>query len=540
MHNAIRSSTRSLVCAATIGASVSAAWATTPSFTLLGELRPGVGSEGTGISGDGSAATGSSHEFYYDPFEFEGFRGFEAFRWNAPVGLLNLGELPGATGYTSVRAWDASFDGAVVVGGYLATHNAIQGTQAFIWTETNGIARLLEPRPHGLLNSEAYAVNGDGTIVVGTHQYSGQNRGAFVWTSELGMVPIGALAQIGRSEARDISTDGLVVVGSVGGTDSDPKAAKWTAQAGWAILGDIPGGPVGPSRARAVNADGSIIVGQQGPSDAHEAFLWTPATGPVSLGALPNGYSDADATGVSLDGSLIVGSAKATDNSRVAMIWAPFTGWAPMTSTLKNIVGIHVLGTIIDSPSLSDDGRTIVASAAGWKPSQPGSLPPMACRIVLPGPGACCIGGGCVDDLDPIVCSSFCGVFVSDEQTCATLACESFGACVFQCSQNAAAPCPDGIAAVFPGCVALAEADCDAAGGLFVGGDCNCRESFDPCPTDVNGDGATNITDFNVLASNFGQGNPDCRTPWEGDLTCDGVVDISDFNILAGDFGCGN
>lgn len=533
MHNAIRCSTRLVVCAATIGASANAAWATTPSFTLLGSMSPLERSAGTGISGDGSVATGYSYGEIINS-------GHEAFGWTESLGMFTLGVLPQVQSYGFLSGLDASFDGSVIVGS--CRTSGVE--EAFLWTQAGGMVGLGDI-PGGPIFSQAHAVTADGTIVVGFSQYANGRNEAFVWTAETGMLGIGDFGgtPIPRCEAYDIAPDGSVIVGGVGGSDASVlpmKAAKWTWDGGWAFLGDIPGGPVGPSRAHAVNADGSIIVGQQGPANANDAFWWTEATGPLSLGPLPSGYVDADATGVSPDGSLIVGSAKVSNISRVAMIWTPFTGWVPMGSTLTNIVGIHVLGTIIDSPSLSDDGRTIVATTTGWEPGLTYINPSMACRIVLPGPGACCIGGGCVDDLDPIVCSTFCGVFVSDEQTCATLACESFGACVFQCSQNAAAPCPDGVAAVFPGCAVLAEADCDAAGGLFVGGDCNCRESFDPCPTDVNGDGATNITDFNVLASNFGQGNPDCRTPWEGDLTCDGVVDISDFNILAGAFGCGN
>ena len=57
------------------------------------------------------------------------------------------------------------------------------------------------------------------------------------------------------------------------------------------------------------------------------------------------------------------------------------------------------------------------------------------------------------------------------------------------------------------------------------------------CVGDVNSDGFTNISDFNILASNFGASG---RTHGQGDLTGDGAVNISDFNILAGDFGCVN
>jgi len=55
------------------------------------------------------------------------------------------------------------------------------------------------------------------------------------------------------------------------------------------------------------------------------------------------------------------------------------------------------------------------------------------------------------------------------------------------------------------------------------------------CVGDINGDGKTNVADFNILASHFAQAvSPNTS----GDLTGDGFVNVADFNILAGDFGC--
>jgi len=59
-----------------------------------------------------------------------------------------------------------------------------------------------------------------------------------------------------------------------------------------------------------------------------------------------------------------------------------------------------------------------------------------------------------------------------------------------------------------------------------------------PCSGDVNGDFLTNVSDFNILAGNFGDGPSAVRSG--GDLSGDGFVNVSDFNILAGDFGCTN
>jgi hypothetical protein len=59
-----------------------------------------------------------------------------------------------------------------------------------------------------------------------------------------------------------------------------------------------------------------------------------------------------------------------------------------------------------------------------------------------------------------------------------------------------------------------------------------------PCGGDVNGDGSTNVSDFTILAGNYGAGPGASRG--SGDLNGDGFVNASDFVVLAGDFGCPN
>jgi hypothetical protein len=51
---------------------------------------------------------------------------------------------------------------------------------------------------------------------------------------------------------------------------------------------------------------------------------------------------------------------------------------------------------------------------------------------------------------------------------------------------------------------------------------------------DANLDGAVTLTDFNLLAANFGQAN---KSWFDGDFNYDGAVDLIDFNVLAENFG---
>jgi len=71
--------------------------------------------------------------------------------------------------------------------------------------------------------------------------------------------------------------------------------------------------------------------------------------------------------------------------------------------------------------------------------------------------------------------------------------------------------------------------------GTFVVSLIPCPDAPSHCPGDVNGDGKTNVADFNILASNFAS----AVDPFtHGDLTGNGFVNVADFNILAGDFAC--
>jgi hypothetical protein len=56
------------------------------------------------------------------------------------------------------------------------------------------------------------------------------------------------------------------------------------------------------------------------------------------------------------------------------------------------------------------------------------------------------------------------------------------------------------------------------------------------CEADIDGSGATDVLDLNILLGSFNQPVPVGES---GDLTGDGFVDVTDLNALLGDFGCG-
>ena len=123
--------------------------------------------------------------------------------------------------------------------------------------------------------------------------------------------PLGYLPGYTSSVAWDVSADGSVVVGTSSrwnsNTDSSEReACRWTAGGGILGLGFLPGHQ--SSNATAVSADGSVVVGtSEDTLDGQtQAFRWTQAEGMEGLGFLP-GADSSTATGASDDGSVVVG-----------------------------------------------------------------------------------------------------------------------------------------------------------------------------------------------------------------------------------------
>jgi len=267
------------------------------------------------LSADGSTAVGFA--------DCDGPRGF---RWTRASGVT----LIGVTFPKGVSA-----DGAVVVGAGFG--------DAFRWTETSGTVRLA-PIP-GDDYAEAYAVSGDGSVVVGMSE--GAPEGSFRhqasrWTEAEGMVGLGFLAGDTYSDALGISADGAVVVGeSRVGAGSQNNAFRWTSGAGMVALGLLPGAT--ESIAYATSDDGSVVVGSSG----GQAFRWTASDGMTSLGP-------GAALAVSGDGSVVVG-----DGPNGAFAWDAVHGMRSVQDALSK-AGVDLPAWGFGSAGgVSSDGQTI-------------------------------------------------------------------------------------------------------------------------------------------------------------------------------------
>jgi probable HAF family extracellular repeat protein len=284
--------------------------------------------------------------------------------------MQSLGFLPGGEGLQS-QAYGVSADGSVVVG----YSRSVEGNQAFRWTKSGGLEGLGD-LPGGLFGSFAFAVSADGSVAVG-ESWAASGGEAFRWTAEDGMVGLGDLPGGSfNSSARGVSADGSVIAG-YGRTETAWQAFRWTQETGMVDLGDLPGGDTF-STVQDLSADGTAIVGWSGSYwSPYEAYLWTESGGWRGLGDFAGGDSYSEALGVSADGSVVVGYGTTASGQR-AFIWDENNEMRYLKNVLENNYGLDLTGwTLNGAASISDDGLTIV----GWGKNPQGASEAWIARL---------------------------------------------------------------------------------------------------------------------------------------------------------------
>lgn len=316
----------------------------------LGAFPVAVASHGVSADYDGSHVIGNSDSFG---------KGF-GFRWDALAGMVSLDPLP--TEYDdSLRrgshATAISSDGATIAGFQL---------RGGLYFEDD----FDEPRVRTYYSE-------DGTVIGGEHgELLHAITEAFVWTEGSGKRYLGTLA-LGDwgSEARAISSDGSIVVGM---TDAVGRreAFVWDEMGGMRGLDVLPFDPDPAalsidSAANAMSSDGSTIVGWSGylrvDSDDFihgAAFIYDRETGLRRIPGIEELWANSGATGVSHDGSIVVGFGSDSTGMRSdAFIWDAHAGVRPLKSYLESL-GIELAGwRLTNAHSISEDGRTIVGDA---------------------------------------------------------------------------------------------------------------------------------------------------------------------------------
>jgi probable HAF family extracellular repeat protein len=153
-----------------------------------------------------------------------------------------------------------------------------------------------------------------------------------------------------------------VVVGEGTPQFASHSPFRWTAAGGLRELGFFPGYN-NFTAATGVSGDGSIVVGT-GPSDSGlQAFRWTAAGGIRGLGELPGGPSMSEALAISAGGSTIVG-ASFSEPGVEAFRWTEAGGMVGLGDLPGG--GFHSVAR-----AASADGSVVVGSATSDNPVFP-------------------------------------------------------------------------------------------------------------------------------------------------------------------------
>jgi cysteine-rich repeat protein len=291
----------------------------------------------------------------------------------------------------SCMARDVSGDGTTVVGACsrYEEQSGVARVRAFRWTASAATTDL------GLsadMHSEAVAVSGDGSIVVGSERAELFGNGTVFRVGPQGY------SQLGIDFVTAASADANVVVGGFsirldsGFVSSVP--AIWTPS-GVSLLSTD--GLENDVQAMIVSADGSVVGGSGKIGDTLHALRWDSSG--VSLLPVPAGAVHGEVAAISADGSVLYGSVTFPDDSRHLarwtsggvedlgegsangvsadgsvilagqQIWDATNGWR----MLRDISGADLQGwTELGGVALSDDGKVVAGSSQFLAPGLSG------------------------------------------------------------------------------------------------------------------------------------------------------------------------
>jgi probable HAF family extracellular repeat protein len=232
----------------------------------------------------------------------------------------------GTMGDVSASVSAITPDGRVVVG-YTANEN-YDKTRAFLWSKATG---MIDVGGFGGRLNQADAVSADGRVVVGRSMDDKGVYHFFRWTKETGMIDLGMLAG-NLTSALYVSADGSVISGESYINDNEnysyESSFRWTAESGLKDL-NSPGISGAVFRITGMSSDGSSIIGYLWFGDnIYHAARWTALTGLIDLGAFGGDESYCDA--VSSDGGIIAGSSSIDSQKTHAFRWDQASGMRDM------------------------------------------------------------------------------------------------------------------------------------------------------------------------------------------------------------------
>lgn len=204
--------------------------------------------------------------------------------------------------------------------------------------------------PDHRIQSRVSALAPDGTAVAGYESGPGGNT-IFTWTCWGGRTP---RSDLPHGIAHAITSGASVIVGytvpeALGGGDG----FRWAADSGVQLLPGLREGDHG--EVFGLSADGQVAIGLSELGENHRAVRWENGSIELLDSRAPAPFRRSIATGISADGSLIVGTL--WDSSAQSMFqWTQQEG----------LVTINIPGVYPQYVSLSADGSTIIGQGAGF------------------------------------------------------------------------------------------------------------------------------------------------------------------------------
>lgn len=194
-------------------------------------------------------------------------------------------------------------------------------------------------------------VSGNGQVVFGLIEGN-----PFVWNKTMGVQMIADATDFHSFIPEAVSMDGLVAVGSAVTEAGARQACKFilpsqnSAAGAFAALGALEGSTSFESSATGISADGSVIVGTSASSLGVEAFRIQNGI-MVGLGDFStpdDGISFSSAKGVSGDGSVVIGSARTGDALYRGFRWTAASGFQDIGAVVTpDAIDYHITATAI-------------------------------------------------------------------------------------------------------------------------------------------------------------------------------------------------
>lgn len=284
--------------------------------TLIGGVSPGNGVGGTAkVSDDGDKISGTTTGYVAVPPIPVTVVHQAAVYDVSDAAWTGVGGIGWFSGTETSGGWGMSGDGSTLVGLFWSPNQ----TNAYAGKSVNGGAPVALPWLVPGRSTRANGCNQDGSVIVGWQDNPFGFRGAAVWTNGVGQRLFLEYPKKPLGEASSCSADGNWVVG-LGGFQTNSQAWRWSQSTGALLLGELNPTDGWNANATGISADGSVIVGYErpsGPAANGWGFIWTEENGMQNLTdyvvangvTLPAGLVLALPTNVSADGRTFVGLA---------------------------------------------------------------------------------------------------------------------------------------------------------------------------------------------------------------------------------------